>query len=294
MKIILSRKGFDSTAGGIASPIMPDGRLLSLPIPITENQRIGGEQGIRYQDLEFDGQPLDQIIGQLRFRCRDPFPYGEAHLDPDLDPGRFVRRRRDWEPSFGQTGRPQGHLRNQHVDAGDLFLFYGWFKRAELENGEWHYVRHAPDLHVIFGWLHVGERLRVNQGEAGNRIPYHPHIRNTDLYGDDNTIYVARDRLNLNGRDSAIAGAGIFAQFNDALRLTAPDEHRRSYWRLPRWFYPFGNRPRTPLTCHENPRKWTLNGDHVILESAYPGQEFVFDTGEYPEAVGWVRSLFQP
>ena len=31
MKIILSRKGFDSANGGGPSPIFPDGRLLSLP-----------------------------------------------------------------------------------------------------------------------------------------------------------------------------------------------------------------------------------------------------------------------
>jgi hypothetical protein len=33
VKIILSRKGFDSAAGGYANPILPDGTLLSLPIP---------------------------------------------------------------------------------------------------------------------------------------------------------------------------------------------------------------------------------------------------------------------
>ena len=33
MKIILSRKGFDSSAGKQANPIMPDGTLLSMPIP---------------------------------------------------------------------------------------------------------------------------------------------------------------------------------------------------------------------------------------------------------------------
>ena len=33
MKIVLSRKGFDSAAGGVASPILPDGKMLSLPIP---------------------------------------------------------------------------------------------------------------------------------------------------------------------------------------------------------------------------------------------------------------------
>lgn len=33
MKVILSRKGMDSKSGGIANPILPDGTLLSLPIP---------------------------------------------------------------------------------------------------------------------------------------------------------------------------------------------------------------------------------------------------------------------
>lgn len=33
MKFILSRKGMDSAAGGFANPILPDGTLLSLPIP---------------------------------------------------------------------------------------------------------------------------------------------------------------------------------------------------------------------------------------------------------------------
>lgn len=33
MKVILSRKGFDSANGGIVSPVFPDGRMLSFPIP---------------------------------------------------------------------------------------------------------------------------------------------------------------------------------------------------------------------------------------------------------------------
>jgi len=45
MKLILSRKGFDSTYGGYPSPILPDGTLLSLPIP---NRRF----------IRLDKQPL--------------------------------------------------------------------------------------------------------------------------------------------------------------------------------------------------------------------------------------------
>ena len=33
MKIILSRKGFDSSTGKVPSPVFPDGTMISLPIP---------------------------------------------------------------------------------------------------------------------------------------------------------------------------------------------------------------------------------------------------------------------
>lgn len=291
MKIILSRKGFDSGAGGIPSPIMPDGRLLSLPIPVTPRQ---AEAGIPYHELGFDGQPLDQIINQLWNGHHPPFQHEDAHLDPDLDPDRFPPRQPGWKRNFGQQGNAQTHLDRCGVGKDDLFLFFGWFKQAELRDGQLRYVRGARDLHVIFGWLQIGTIPRVGQDVIPHWLQYHPHFVNADLYGDNNTIYVARKKLTLNGKDSAIAGAGIFSQFNDALRLTAPNEDRRTYWCLPGWFYPFGNPPRPPLTYHENPGRWILNGDHVILRSASRGQEFVFDTGEYPEAVDWVRSLFQP
>lgn len=41
MKIILSRKGFDSGKGGCASPYMLDGTLLSLLIPDEEDALLG-------------------------------------------------------------------------------------------------------------------------------------------------------------------------------------------------------------------------------------------------------------
>lgn len=44
MKIILSRKGFDSGYAGYPSPILPNGELISLPIP-------DFSKDIRYEDL---------------------------------------------------------------------------------------------------------------------------------------------------------------------------------------------------------------------------------------------------
>ena len=53
MKIILSRKGFDAEYGGQPSPILPDGTLLSMPIPYPD-------EVIKYTDLHqelLDGRP---------------------------------------------------------------------------------------------------------------------------------------------------------------------------------------------------------------------------------------------
>ena len=61
MKVILSRKGFDSCAGGSASPIIDGKTLLSLPIPdkyMTENDK----QKIRYSDLKYNGINYRDLI----------------------------------------------------------------------------------------------------------------------------------------------------------------------------------------------------------------------------------------
>ncbi|MEZ4682601.1 MAG: hypothetical protein R2932_51180 [Caldilineaceae bacterium] len=63
MKIILSRKGFDSSSGGVASPILPDGTLLSLPIPDATGP-------ITYADLEWQGHAVGTLVESLtRKRC---------------------------------------------------------------------------------------------------------------------------------------------------------------------------------------------------------------------------------
>jgi hypothetical protein len=58
MKIILSRKGFDSAAGGYANPILPDGTLLSLPIPDESS-------AVCFSDLSYKGKSYYEIMGEL-------------------------------------------------------------------------------------------------------------------------------------------------------------------------------------------------------------------------------------
>ncbi len=278
MKIVLSRKGFDASSGGVASPILPDGRLLSLPIPSPTSP-------ITYDQVGLDDGSMGPLIEKLtkgRVRGRDG-----AHLDPDLREC-ACRRRPGWRPLFGQDGTAQGHLRNAGLGPGDLFLFFGWFRQVERTTGGYRFLRGAPDLHVVFGWLQVGDIVVVEDRRAA--IPawadYHPHFHRDS--GDNNTVYVAREELLLPGMPPGPAGGGTFERYNDGLRLTAPGLSR-SRWRLPKWFFPTNGRP--PLSYHGKADRWALSDDHASLRAAPRGQEFVLDVKHYPEALAWACGL---
>ena len=80
MKIVLSRKGFDSSTGGCASPILPDGVMLSLPIPTSTDC-------LSYDDIQGPGGPtFAELIRQLLGK-KSPVLSKRAHLDPDLVSG---------------------------------------------------------------------------------------------------------------------------------------------------------------------------------------------------------------
>ena len=117
MKLIFSRKGFDSSAGGVPSPIFPDGRMISLPIPDERSK-------VTYADISYNGASLGSLVAQL---TRERIPaHSRVQIDPALAQD-SLQRLAGWRPIFGQTGPAQGHLRNNGVGPGDLFLFFGFF-----------------------------------------------------------------------------------------------------------------------------------------------------------------------
>ena len=281
MKLILSRKGFDSSAGKCASPIFEDGSHLSLPIP--EDSSI-----VRYADIG-GSHPIGQLVEDLtrqtiKANCG-------VHLDPDLGVDSSPRKR-GWRPMFGQADAAQRHLHKMKVTKGDLFLFFGWFRRVEQRDGRFRYQPGAPDLHILFGWLKVGEIWR-KVGETWQDsedkildIPdwakEHPHLSSTfNPNFKENTIYVAAETPT--GFD-----AGTFKYAVDELILTREGQSR-SRWRLPSWFYPSEGKP--PLSYHSNPGRWTPHGSEAHLQTVGRGQEFVLDTQDYSEAVKWVDDL---
>ena len=278
MRLILSRKGFDSANGGCPSPILGE-RLCSLPIPDAGSPTSYGKLSA------FNGSRISQIVEDLT-HCRINQHDG-AHLDPDLRRD-SIARTAGWRPIFGQAAAAQSHLKNQKVGRGDLFLFFGCFRRAEKVGGSFRFVGSAPILHVIFGWLQIERVIPARDGLA-SEIPWaaeHPHLAVPERYK-NNMLYFASNRLSSIGLNTR--GAGSFDRIRPELILTATDSNC-SKWRLPRWFDP-GGRP--ALSYHSKAARWTDCGTSMRLQSVGRGQEFVLDVEQYPEAREWLRSIFR-
>lgn len=282
MKIIFSRKGFDSSSGGKPSPILPDGRMVSLPIPDKESP-------IRYGDIRWQEYNLGSLVSDLT-DGRTPASHF-AHLDPDIN-SESLPRHSEWLPIFGQTGAAQGHLRKNDVQAGDIFLFFGLFRNVITTTGKLAWDTRSPLRHVLWGWLQIDEVLKVD----GCNLPkygwakYHPHFhRNSDT---NNTLYVARRYLTLPGvAAGGLVGAGVFLHFQEQLVLTASAATTPSQWELPQWFHPRdGN---CPLTYHSDMARWQRTESGTRLNSVARGQEFILDTRNFPEAIEWLKGLLE-
>ncbi len=159
MRIVLSRKGFDSTSGGGPSPIV-GGRPLSLPIPAAEHSRT------TYGSLELGQHVVRASRGRVG---ADDL----CHHDP-----MFLA---DGTCLFGQCGAAQTHLANRGVGAGDVFLFFGLFR--EEESGEPH--------HRIFGYLEVERRIDLACCDAPTlaALREHGHPHAIAMHGRNDAIY---------------------------------------------------------------------------------------------------------
>ena len=162
MRVIFSRKGFDSSAGGGPSPIV-DGRPLSLPIPDTK-----GFSRTTYGDMGLGEYAAQASRGKLGARDL-------CHHDPMF--------RQDGTCVFGQHSAAQTHLERHGVGRGDVFIFFGLF--AEEETREPH--------HRIFGYLRVEEIIPLGEGTPEELIALgHPHA--LGLHGPNDCIWRGEGR----------------------------------------------------------------------------------------------------
>lgn len=295
-RIVLSRKGFDSSAGGCASPIV-DGVMISLPIPehnqVTRASRLGAEcedRHLTYREMKSSqGKKISSYISQLtggKIRPSDC-----VHLDPDIRPALRNPESVAWPLTFGQNGGSQTELVG--LSEGDLFLFFGWFREAYESGEEIRFTKHTADIHAIWGWLHIGQKLHLPNDlvKANKLAPHHPHVSH-HLGRVPNCLYVASQSLTFL---PGCPGAGAFPLFHDGLRLSdkqsksRPRKQLRSHWSLPAFFKNIG------MTHHPGLPEWTTEGDRICGKGgAYPGQEFVFETRGYEsEVAGWLTSIFR-
>ena len=281
MKIILSRKGFDNSSGGCPSPILPDGRLVVLPIPDPYSS-------ISYGEINLAGCDAGMLVADLtngRLGGADG-----AHLDPDLQE-QSLKREPGWQPIFGQRGAAQGHLRNQRVGSGDLFLFYGLFREVVRKGSRYRWEKSSTARHIIWGWLQVDEVREVTPALADDFgwMSYHPHLNRPEEK--NNVIYLSMSSLQLPGHGGgSLPGSGVFTRL-DPSRVLSGDRQQgsASIWELPAWCYPRNGI--FPLSYHQRDDRWKRRGAKTLLKSAARGQEFILDTAHFPEAVGWVKAL---
>ena len=258
--LVISRKGFDSTAGGRASPIFESGEIFSVPIPQKKHSPF------RYRDLRFKnlvGQEILNIIGAKSFSDKD-----FCHIDPLFSEKTGI---------FGQAGSAQGELDNCGIGKGDLFLFFGWFKK---------YHRRAPDLHHLFGWLEVEKIIKGNNAILNFLSKdglSHPHGTKDITQYKNNTIYVASKNLSFSDRVRDLKGHGRFKKTAKELILTEKGE-TRSKWSLPQEYFS------QTKNLFRNRLKWK-DEKNCLVNCIGIGQEFILNANDNPSVVDWASHL---
>ena len=320
-KVVLSRKGFDSSAGGGYSPFDPQtGKYVVLPIPMGKSER-KISNSLKYEEIHIERDCLqgysetnlkslmNRLEKKATLQTKDGKEVSEyAHFDPWLLHCPWLAEGSNHQiGAFGQVGIPQAHLHNKGVGEGSLFLFFSRFKPIK-PTGQDRENKIVPGispenlkkgLYFIYGWLKVKEVIQeYNSIRDENLLAHHPHA--TEKYFEEyarkekgkNTLYIADKFLFTDG--SNLPGCGYFRKLRKNLLLTATDSAQEdcNKWMPSRWKMPTGF---TSQTCHsylKGEAKWISTKDGSCLaQHKGHGQEFVFEESE--EFCKWFRKLLE-
>lgn len=281
MKIVLSRKGFDSSIQGGGSPsFVYKDRIYPLPIPEVGN-------GIEYEDLKFDEEnSLLKVMRDLNIN-----QFTECHFDPYisdklLNDNSSIKK---WERSLGQCDIAQSILANENIKQGDLFIFFGWFNRIDMNGKKFKYHpfkgHNKEGIQMIYGYLQIDKKINVNQTEkeVPNWVKSHPHYIQRKHFRGENVIYTAKENLSF---DSSKPGAGLF-KFKEDLILTQANLSRTN-WILPNEFH-----PHSKIEIKYLPKKnWKpLGNGKVRVKASSRGQEFVVIKDGNKAIESWAKKL---
>lgn len=279
MKVVLSRKGFDgSRCGRYPSPII-DGKLISLPI-----FDVDGKDDLKFSDLIYgDGRTYLDLMKELKMRGYDE--NSTCHLDPDLNSELNVRtglgiRLEGWRPIFGQIDQSQAVLDKAEIGMGDIFLFFGWFRKTVVVDGKYRFDPNDPlGRHVIFGYMEVGQapiKVPADVKDFPEWMKYHSHVRRAgELVARNNTVYVARN-------------ASGTLDFDEHRVLTKKGKRElKTHWDFKE---AAAIMKKCSITYHPDPWK------DGYFQSAYIGQEFVIspkvgDASTQRQLEEWAREI---
>lgn len=298
MRIVLSRKGYDSANGGRPSPVFREGcgkwenRMFSLPIP--ESDKIGKDEW-KNTNTERQWKDIDFPCGftpEIRKPCKWNGEEAFVHLDPDIRQVIYDKCPKNWKPAYGQNDGFVTHIfnclsSNEKTKCEILFLFYGLFRDYIMDGKT--LKAYGKEYHAIWGYM-LSEPRTIDD-KIRKEYPWHPHCKNAfKLAGksDNNTLFVPQNKtLTINGNSYPSYGA---FKFDDSLCLTN-DKMSASKWKenaLP-WFNIGDKKPN--MSFHNK-----ASFKDGYFQSAYPGQEFVVTIPNIEKETAitnWLEGLFK-
>lgn len=277
MKVILSRKGLDSGVCDLSNLLLVDKNgnknLFMLPIPADDGLHT-------YQELKFsDNEKMSNIIKDYLNKSKKINFGSKCHADPNLvnyfnDP--------EFLGSIGQVDQAQSHLLKNEIKQGDLFIFFGVFAEAYLDNDNLA-VDKNNQKHIMFGYMQIGDIIFPNKLTDDKRKNYeekYPWLKNQPHWTgytdkESNCIYVARETCTF---DNTIKGYGVFDYDSDELHLTKKDDSCVTHWNLPKELQGLDISYHTKNSQKEG-----------YFQAACRGQEFVIENSKQAEI--WAEKL---
>lgn len=315
MKVILSRKGFDSSYGGYPSIILPSGKMISFPIPEKKYRNNIKEQIIKYHLTENELKNILDLFGDQKIKM----PSERQELDPKkcifhLDPSiqniditmKYIdKNKKEKQLKFneqelgalGQSGAAAGHLVNNEISPKDLtkdnpalFLFFGLFRNMDEELNPI-----GKPFHAIWGYLIAHAAIDISN-KPDVQIPVeleklepHPHFINRETYEKRNIIFYGDN-------------CGTFkfdVKHKKYLQLTKIGSDNFTNWKIQNlWKKMDLNKDKITMTYNNDKIKKQLDKysdcDEIEFTAASRGQEFVIKNANPQELKKWLKNLGLP
>jgi hypothetical protein len=267
-KFSLSRKGFDSSSGGIPSPII-NGKYLPLPIPEAGS-------GCFYKDLYY--MPLKKDLLSILFEL-GARQFSECHMDPNLRPSLYgLKENEGWLPAFGQDSAALSHLvKGKQFGQNSVFIFFGQFRETETDRkGKLRFTPGTKPFHAIYGFMEVGDRYATENTlpkSVMRKYRWHPHVRNRrkNYYTPNSTLFLPAEKSAHKFKKTW----GLF-KYDPALRLSVEGKTLRT-WNLPQ------------ALRSQQLSYFSNSQTQEEIKSPGRGQEFVGEMNE--EVISWLNEL---